>query len=527
MYSKRSTLSSFHSTCGKDGPFSILCDEGNGTDNKYFAILVRLWDERVNMPATRFLDMPICNIANAENLFHHIDEALTKRNIPWSNVVGFESDTCNVMIGRHNSVYSRVKQKQSKVFSIGCVCHLASLCLAAGIKALPLDDFFVDLYYFFDKSAKRKEEFREFQSFVGVKELKIIKHCPTRWLSLERVIKRLLQQWDALYAYFDKEAESNQAARVLRLDNHLKSLKTKLYFLFLDYALDFICKFNATFQSSLPMLPSLQAEVTRLIRIFLSRFLTVEAVKASEENLSHINLDDDRLYLKDENLSIGHKTWAFLSEEDSIESSLKKSFFAGVRSFYKAVASTILKKFSFNDHVLKDLSILMPENKDKLATSSVLRLASRFSIAVPEDEIDNLEEEVMDYVLTPSSLLPSVVIEEGKPTENTELCSYWQGMANMKTINGIIRFPLLTKLAKCLLSLPHTERVFSIVRKIITDYRTEMEQSTLCALVASKLNNDSTCFDLTPTKELLTQAKSSTMDYNKAHSHTVMHVNTN
>ena len=43
-------------------PFLILCDEGNDTDNKYFAILVRLWDERVCIPATRFLDMPICNI---------------------------------------------------------------------------------------------------------------------------------------------------------------------------------------------------------------------------------------------------------------------------------------------------------------------------------------------------------------------------------------------------------------------------------------------------------------------------------
>ena len=47
------------------------------------------------------------------------------------------------------------------MFSIGCVCHLTSLCLAAGMKALPLDvdGFFVDLYYFFDKSAKCKEEF--------------------------------------------------------------------------------------------------------------------------------------------------------------------------------------------------------------------------------------------------------------------------------------------------------------------------------------------------------------------------------
>ena len=55
------------------------------------------------MPTIRFFDMPICNIAY---LFDLIDEALTKKKNPWSNVVGFESDTCNVMIGRHNSVLS-------------------------------------------------------------------------------------------------------------------------------------------------------------------------------------------------------------------------------------------------------------------------------------------------------------------------------------------------------------------------------------------------------------------------------------
>ena len=76
------------------------------------------------------------------------------------------------MTGRHHSVLSQIKQKQPEVFSHGYVCHLASLCLAAGIKALLLDvdDFFIDHDYFFDKSAKRKEELWEFQDFVGVKE---------------------------------------------------------------------------------------------------------------------------------------------------------------------------------------------------------------------------------------------------------------------------------------------------------------------------------------------------------------------
>ena len=58
--------------------------------------------------------------------------------------------------------------------------------------------------------------------------LKIVKHCKTRWLSLERAVQRVLQQWDALHGYFDKEGEADKSARVQRLNKHLKSPLAKL-----------------------------------------------------------------------------------------------------------------------------------------------------------------------------------------------------------------------------------------------------------------------------------------------------------
>ena len=92
----------------------------------------------------------------------------------------------------------------------------------------------------------------------------------------------------------------------------------------------------------------------------------------------------------------------------------------------------------------------------------------------------------------------------------------------MKTLAGLARFPNFTRLAKCVLALPvsnaDTERVFSIVRKIVTEYRTEMEQSTLCALLSCKLNSSCNCYDLETPKELLEKTKGATMDYNTAHS---------
>jgi len=132
-------------------------------------------------------------------------------------------------------------------------------------------------------------------------------------------------------------------------------------------------------------------------------------------------------------------------------------------------------------------------------------MAEHFPAAVCVGSLDALEE-VLDYKPSPSSAIPSVRSEPGKPTKSAELCVCWQEIGRMKTLCGTPRFPNFTRLAKCILSLPisnaDTEKVFSIVRKIVTDYRTEMDQSTLCALVSCKLNSNSNCYDLETPKEL-------------------------
>ena len=119
---------------------------------------------------------------------------LETHNIPWKNVIGFASDSASVMVGKRNSVLSRVIIQQPDVFSMVCVCHLAALCAAAGLKKLPLsiDDLLIDVYYQFKNSSKRCEEFSIIlQGFDGIVPVWVLKHCSTRWLSLERAIKRV------------------------------------------------------------------------------------------------------------------------------------------------------------------------------------------------------------------------------------------------------------------------------------------------------------------------------------------------
>lgn len=79
--------------------------------------------------------------------------SFSKLEINWNNCVGFASDNCNTMVGSRNSVLSRVRDKQPNVFSLGCICHLADLCVKAAMKqlSLPVDDLLIDIWFHFDR----------------------------------------------------------------------------------------------------------------------------------------------------------------------------------------------------------------------------------------------------------------------------------------------------------------------------------------------------------------------------------------
>ena len=70
-------------------------------------------------------------------------------------------------------------------------------------------------------SAKRREDLREYQEFVDVNKEKILKHCTTRWLSLEKAVARTLSQWPALLSYFgsheDAGKRTSKAGRILQM----------------------------------------------------------------------------------------------------------------------------------------------------------------------------------------------------------------------------------------------------------------------------------------------------------------------
>lgn len=68
-----------------------------------------------------------------------------------------------------------------------------------------VEEMAIDLFYWFDKSTKRKVALVEYCTFCDIAYRQVLKHVNTRWLSLETAVSRILQQYEGLKSFFLSE----------------------------------------------------------------------------------------------------------------------------------------------------------------------------------------------------------------------------------------------------------------------------------------------------------------------------------
>ena len=208
----------------KRHPFSLGIDGSNDTGvDKMNPVTIRIFDiSRSKTVTSHFYDMCITSGehgATASYIFNAVDEKFTEDSMPWLNSLSLSVDNTNSMIGRHNSVASRCIGKNPDTFISGCPCHLAHIAATEANDvfsddiSLNVEDILVDLYYWFDKSSKRKGKLSEYFDFCDQDYQQVLKHVSTRWLLLERCIDRALKKLPSLRSYFLSESFSDASLR--------------------------------------------------------------------------------------------------------------------------------------------------------------------------------------------------------------------------------------------------------------------------------------------------------------------------
>lgn len=231
----------------KTNKFSLMVDEPTDISSvKHIALVVRMniqWsikDQFLNL-------MPLSN-ATSKNMYDVI-----QNQIPYkTNMIGFESGGANSMMGLNNSLKTLLQKDIPKLFVMKCVCHSLALCANYACTKLPVEveTLIRDIYNFMHQSYKRQTEFQEFQIFYDLKPNKLLQSSQTSWLSVNAAVKRVIEQFDALKAYFTLHNFENDKLVTHACKYIYKCLNNpiyKLYFEFLEYILPVITELNAEF----------------------------------------------------------------------------------------------------------------------------------------------------------------------------------------------------------------------------------------------------------------------------------------
>ena len=213
------------------GPYTISTDGSNDASSKQYPLVVRTLDPMSGMVHSELLSLPVCTEASTgENIFLLLDKELESRSIPWENCLALGCDNASVMTGHKKGVFAFVKAKQSQVFLTGCTFHLVLSGARKAAEALPgIDEVLIDVFYYFNKSDKRKSDFRGTQDLYDTEQKRMLKHVCTRWLSIGRCLERLLHNWDALKVYFKSqhnELEKKHAKKSVKITSSLNASKS-------------------------------------------------------------------------------------------------------------------------------------------------------------------------------------------------------------------------------------------------------------------------------------------------------------
>lgn len=489
--------------------FSIILDETTDcTTNKALALVVKFFDHEQNRMKTAMLD--IINVfdgneagSSGEGLYNLLIKCLENYKIPLTNLIGLAADGAANIMGKINSLTSRLRKDLPDIVIFKCVSHSIHLCSSAAAKTLPqnCEDLIHNVYNFFSHSAKRKFEFKEYQIFCELKPHKMLHPSATRWLSLEKAVDRIKQHWGPLQLYFDKIWYEEKLSSVQEIHQSLHDKYVFAFLTFLQYILPKLNSINIVFQCQGPSIHLLNLKIFEVYKTILNSFCHSEVI-AKVVNLNDIDPSNTSNHKPLNQIYLGMPMVDLLNKPQYQDGNTISIIRDRCRIFLIEVSMQIKKRFDLSSNLWKCVSYLHPknilDNNLRRTVPSLNELVNELPAVSCSYDTQKIDDQWRDI---PWHTFPENIKELQK---NAEV--FYQHIISIEDDFGENKYECIGKFALEVLSLPcsnaDAERLFSQYNLIKRKSRNCLKLESIRALIHLK-DSYKLQDNFQPTKEML------------------------
>lgn len=479
----------------KENKFSVIIDETTDISTcKSCAIVIKMFKQVTGKIETKFLDLlPVYDTTNditdkatgstGEHLFQIIMNYFEEHSIPIENLIGFAADGASNIMGAHNSLSSRLREAAPGVTILRCICHSIHLCASQAAKTLPrvCEDLIRNIYTHFSHSAKRKNEFKEFQSFCDVKPHKLLHVAQTRWLSLQMAVNRVVEQWQPLTLYFSQKHLEDRLSASSAIYEALQDPSVLMYFTFLTFILPKFTKMNLMFQKTESTVHKLHNSCKTLYRNTLRCYYKQEVI-TSTPDITRIDPCEEKHFAPLEHIYLGAEVHRLCQSPEYRENTkLICDVRRRCRTFLVTACMEMKKRFPLDSKMLEMCTLLTVANcvdKNVLKETPSLSDLAQELPRIYQGDLQQLDDEWRN--------LPNLNIPENVKTQNNPEV-FFEWLSTLKSDKGTPIFKSLPVFALRILSLPTSnadaERIFSKVNLNKTKVRNKLSLHTQANIV--------------------------------------------
>ena len=459
-----------------ESPFSLYLDETTDiTVIKLLCICVKYRSIKHGKFISTYLGLVELSAANARAITDAILAFLETYGLNINNMVGIATDGASVMVGKHHSVFTLLKELLPDLKLIRCVCHSLDIVAKKAMDHLPSNvDFMIrETFNWFSHSAKRQSEYKLLFETLndGLCPLKLLSPCTTRWLGVADSIDRVLQQKDALKLHFGVTAGAEHCYTARLLSEMYSDQANVLYMQFLRPILGDIKAVNKIFQLETGDSLGVFRDLERLYLSTLKRVAKPSVFRMNSDcQLKDLDLAASSVYLSAEDADLG-TTFQEELRACSLAPEARQTISARCFAFIRELLVQYQSRLADSLDMLRKMELLSP--KSVISTMDRPRVRE-LPMEFFRCSIDTLDSQWRN--------VSSAGFYGDQPID-----VFWMQVEAFKDAGGNACFKDLALGAIRLLSLPisnaHVERAFSQVALLKDSTQNRMGLSLLSSLM--------------------------------------------